>query len=507
MDCAAFAELNLNYSPEEFERIARQGAAPQVVTLMAGLDIAGQNPLEVYSLLRSARGYLLESAETGGHQPLYSMIGVEPCGQIMIGPNGIKTDAVPFGDESQPIDGKNPIGILRALTRKPAYHGPEEIIFPGGFVGYFAYETVFSLFAPLEGKGHINEDSPMGRFLYSPCIVFFDHTHDRASILYSVMLTSESNPRECYRHASAAIAGVKARVESAAARPVEVPENPVVPDIPGNMHSSMSKEEFEHAVRETKEAILAGEILQAVISRKISCPYGSDPLKIYRRLRETNPSPYMYFLEFGDQSVVGSSPEMLIRTEGRKAETVPIAGTRPRGVTPDEDMRLAQELLADEKERAEHIMLVDLARNDIGRVSSFGTVSVTRCMEVDKFSHVQHIVSRVEGELREDCDGFDALASCFPAGTVSGAPKIRAIEIIDSIEKSERGAYAGATGFAAFNGNLEFAITIRTVIVERERATVQAGAGIVADSNPEKEYYETENKARALIGAIMEAGP
>jgi anthranilate synthase component 1 len=498
---------NLNFSSEEFERIARQGTKPQIITLMTELDTRGHSPLEVYSLLRKGRGYLLESAETGGQQPLYSMIGVGPCTQVLIDKNGLHADCVAFGAEAATVEGSDPVAILRALTTTATFHGPGEVIFPGGLVGYLAYETAFSLFSPLEGKGHVDTDSHLGRFLYSPCVVFFDHTHDTASVLYSTLLTPESDPGENYRNAAAAIAETKARIERKHPGQTEKPERFPAAGIPVTTQSSMTKEEYEAAVQKTQEEIMAGEILQAVISRRISCVYNRDPLKIYRRLRETNPSPYMYFLEFGDQTIVGSSPEMLVRVEGKRAATVPIAGTRPRGATPEEDQRLAEELLGDKKERAEHIMLVDLARNDIGRVSSFGTVSVTRCMEVDKFSHVQHIVSRVEGELRDDCDGFDALASCFPAGTVSGAPKIRAIEIIGAIEQSERGPYAGATGFAAFNGNLEFAITIRTVVVEGGEATVQAGAGIVADSDPEKEYFETENKARGLISAIMEAGP
>lgn len=258
-------------------------------------------------------------------------------------------------------------------------------------------------------------------------------------------------------------------------------------------------------MKQTLEHIRAGNIFQAVISHRFQTPYTGDPFSIYEELRQLNPSPYLYFLEFGDETVIGSSPEMLIKADGEEIFTVPIAGTRPRGTTPAEDARLAEEMLADEKEKAEHLMLVDLARNDIGKVSAFGSVKVSSFMEVEKFSHVQHLTSQVTGRLRENSDRFDALGSCFPAGTLSGAPKLRAMQIIAELEPHPRGLYAGAVGYIGYDDRLEFAIAIRTTVVRDGVARFQTGAGIVADSNPTKEYEETRQKAGAMHAAISRA--
>ena len=259
-------------------------------------------------------------------------------------------------------------------------------------------------------------------------------------------------------------------------------------------------------VREAKVHIMAGDIFQVVLSRKITVPFRGDPRGIYRRIRSINPSPYLYYLNFGDEAIVGSSPEMLVKVQRGVVQTVRIAGTRPRGKDPEEDSCLADELLSDEKERAAHLMLVDLARNDIGRVSKFGSVTVPEFMEIEKFSHVQHIVSRVSGVLAKGKDRFDALASCFPAGTVSGAPKIRAMQIIADLESSPRGLYAGAVGYSGFDDLLEFAIAIRTVRIKDGLAEFSTGAGIVADSVPEREFEETVQKARAMVSAIGDRG-
>jgi anthranilate synthase component 1 len=270
---------------------------------------------------------------------------------------------------------------------------------------------------------------------------------------------------------------------------------------------SVTREEFLHAVERVKEHIRAGDIFQGVISRRIDIDFRENPFSVYQALRQINPSPYMYYLDYGDDlQVIGASPEMLVRVEKRQVTTVPIAGTRPRGRTRAEDETFACELLADEKERAEHTMLVDLARNDLGRVCKYGSVRVEDFMEVEQFSHVQHIVSTVKGALQDNLDGYEALKSCFPAGTVSGAPKIRAMQIIDEVEPDRRGLYAGAVGFMGFDQNLEFAITIRTIIARGGILSIQVGAGIVADSVPETEWYETENKARAMVNAIRKAG-
>jgi len=255
-------------------------------------------------------------------------------------------------------------------------------------------------------------------------------------------------------------------------------------------------------VKTAKEYIAAGDIYQVVLSQRFEAEISTDPFTVYRALRHVNPSPYMYFLRIGKVSVVGSSPEMLVRVEGGMAQTHPIAGTRPRGRTEEEDVRLGEELKRNEKERSEHVMLVDLGRNDIGRVSEFGTVRVSKFMGLERYSHVMHLVSIVEGKLADDRDRLDALVACFPAGTVSGAPKVRAMEIIAELEPCRRGIYAGAVGYLDFAGNLDFCITIRTLVIAGQRAMVQAGAGIVADSNPSAEYQETQDKARALVRAL-----
>ena len=266
--------------------------------------------------------------------------------------------------------------------------------------------------------------------------------------------------------------------------------------------SNVPREKFLQMVKTAKEYIAAGDIYQVVLSQRFEATISADPFTVYRALRHVNPSPYMYFLRIGKVSIVGSSPEMLVRVEGGMAQTHPIAGTRPRGKSDEEDTRLAEELKRNEKERSEHVMLVDLGRNDLGRVSQFGTVRVPQFMGLEKYSHVMHLVSIVEGKLADDQDRLDALVACFPAGTVSGAPKVRAMEIIAELEPDRRGIYAGAVGYLDFAGNLDFCITIRTLVITGTRATVQAGAGIVADSNPSAEYQETQDKAKALIRAL-----
>ena len=269
-----------------------------------------------------------------------------------------------------------------------------------------------------------------------------------------------------------------------------------------NFSSNITRKEFMSNVEVARDYIYSGDIVQVVLSQRLETESTGDKFLIYRNLKEINPSPYMYYLDFGVRKIVGSSPEMLARVEGRRVETYPIAGTRPRGKTPEEDEKLEREMLADEKERAEHVMLVDLGRNDVGRVAKYGTVKVTKFMEVEKYSHVQHMVSEVTGELKRGMDEFDAFQSIFPAGTVSGAPKVRAMEIIDELEPTKRGIYSGAVGYFSFNGNIDTAITIRTIVFERDKAYIQAGAGIVADSKPENEYIETMNKAKGMLKAL-----
>ncbi len=269
---------------------------------------------------------------------------------------------------------------------------------------------------------------------------------------------------------------------------------------------NIKKEQYEKAVEKAKEYVTAGDIFQVVLSKRYQFQFKGSLIPFYQSLRTINPSPYMYYIKFGEQQIVGSSPEMLVRIDNRMVETFPIAGTKPVSENPQENNRLAQELLADPKERAEHVMLVDLARNDLGRISKYGSVSVPEFMKVHQYSHVQHIVSQVVGELKENLQSYDALRAVFPAGTVSGAPKVRAMEIIDELEPCRRGPYAGAVGYFSYNGNADFAITIRTLFAHKNQAYIQAGAGIVADSVPEREWFETDHKAKALMQALERAG-
>ena len=327
-------------------------------------------------------------------------------------------------------------------------------------------------------------------------ILAFDHVKHRILIIANARVDPGTDLDTAYRFACAKIHFLEVELERSLSEPAVTPATSL------QVRSNTSQAAFEQAVLLAKDRITAGDVYQVVLSQRFETSVTADPFTVYRALRHVNPSPYMYFIRMGPLSIVGASPEMLVRVEGRRVVTHPIAGTRPRGRDDGEDERLAEELKQNEKERAEHVMLVDLGRNDIGRVSEYGTVRVAQLMGIERYSHVMHLVSRVEGRLREGQDRLDALAACFPAGTVSGAPKIRAMEIISELEPTRRGIYAGAVGYVDFAGNLDCCITIRTITMKDGRAYVQAGAGIVADSNPTAEFNETRDKASALLRAL-----
>jgi anthranilate synthase component 1 len=327
-------------------------------------------------------------------------------------------------------------------------------------------------------------------------VLAFDHARHRILVIANARITGDEDLESLYQFACARVGFVERELERALSRSTPPASHAL------EVSSNVTKERFEEMVRTAKEYIAAGDIYQVVLSQRFEAAVDADPFTVYRALRHVNPSPYMYFLRVGGRSIVGSSPEMLVRAEGRKVQTHPIAGTRPRGRTDEEDQRLGEELKRNEKERAEHVMLVDLGRNDLGRVCEYGSVRVPTYMTLERYSHVMHLVSVVDGKLDESHDRLDALVACFPAGTVSGAPKVRAMEIIAELEGGRRGVYAGAVGYLDFAGNLDFCITIRTVLIENGRAYVQAGAGIVADSNPTAEYEETRDKARAVLRAL-----
>jgi anthranilate synthase component 1 len=501
--------LKINLGLHEFLTATSNQPKPLIIPLCAELPLPEVSPLDVYTSTRKGCGFLLESIDGSEKIARYSFIGIDPEVIISIGENVEVRGNEPFVAISCDPEGDNPVDKIESILSRFNYINVKAPRFFGGMVGYFAYDCVYSLFDKMKGEtgGNKNPGNPDARFMLTKDCIVFDHRDRKLFIFSSPLLTYDSDLPAEYERSIAkitAIADHLAGLETGKPKTAQSRKKDRTGK-PGYV-SSLSQQAFEKSVERVKEHIVAGDIFQAVISRRMECEVGEDPFPIYAALREINPSPYMYYLDFGDEKVIGASPEMLVRVEKRKVTTVPIAGTRPRGENAVEDKRLAEELLLDRKERAEHTMLVDLARNDLGRICRFGSVEVGEFMGVEKFSHVQHIVSTVDGVLKDNLDCYDALKSCFPAGTVSGAPKIRAMQIIGEEEPEARGLYAGAVGWIGFDRNLEFAIAIRTVIVQGRQAYIQVGAGIVADSVPENEWKETENKAAAMLRAIERAG-
>jgi anthranilate synthase component 1 len=504
----AGASPRLNLSEEEFISAVEHQPRPLVIPLSLERPIPRISPLTIYAGLPGAKGFLLESMEGSEKVARYSLLGKDPDLTLTFGEEGgVEVEGrEPLLSIARSPGDEDAIGGLEAILHRFHFMNLKAPRYLGGLVGYLAYDVVYDLFPKVaqarerSGKKP-GSRSPLAQFMLARDCVVLDHVKGKAFLFSSPVVTYDSDPGELYRVARDRILALESRIRELEEEGDEFFLLPGKAD-PLFRRSGVSRPAFEESVRKVKEHILAGDIFQAVVSRKIECPLQGDPFRIYRALRMINPSPYMFYLNFGDLKVIGSSPEMLVRVERGKVTTVPIAGTRLRGKTPEEDERLAEELRSDEKERAEHLMLVDLARNDVGRVSRFGSVKVDEFMAVEKFSHVQHLVSTVQGTLSDHLTPFDALKSCFPAGTVSGAPKVRAMEIIEELEPEHRGLYAGAVGYAGFDRTLEFAITIRTIVARGRKAEVQVGAGIVADSDPAKEWEETENKGMALIRAI-----
>jgi anthranilate synthase component 1 len=480
---------------EEFKELARRGTfVPVCKEVVADL----LTPVSAFLKIAEDADYafLLESVEGGEHVGRYSFLGKDPF--LILRARGGRTTIERGGavtESDRPF-----IETLRRLMadfRSPFVPGLPR--FTGGAVGYLGYGAA-SWFDPVLGDLGQNEDgADDAGFMLFDTVLAFDHVQHRILIIANARITADEDLASLYQFACAKIAFLERELERNLS--VARPENRGALDV----RSNHTRERFEERVRIAKEYIAAGDIYQVVLSQRFETDIAADPFTVYRALRHINPSPYMFFVRMGGASgvsIVGSSPEMLVRVEGARVETHPIAGTRPRGRTDEEDVRLAEELKRNEKERAEHVMLVDLGRNDVGRVCQFGSVRVPQFMGLERFSHVMHLTSVVEGRLADDRDRLDALVSCFPAGTVSGAPKVRAMQIIRELEPGGRGLYAGAVGYLDFAGNLDFCIAIRTVIMSGGRAYVQAGAGIVIDSNPTAEYEETRDKARALLRAL-----
>jgi anthranilate synthase component 1 len=467
--------------------------ATNTQTLIREISADLETPISVYMKLRgSTPSFLLESVEGGERIARYSFIGIKPKAQYILRDGQI---------EIKDADGTH----TDQYNNDPTYFLQEEMSrfnfkaqagvprFIGGLVGYLGYESV-CYFEPVLKSKMIRAAIPDGIYLLADTVIAFDHARRSLSLIANVLDGDVDS-------ANRKLDEIESRIHQSLppSQPREVKSS--------KMRANMTQGRFEDMVRDAKEHIAAGDIFQVVLSQRFTRETDVEPFDVYRAVRRLNPSPYMFFFDFGMVDgeplfLVGSSPEMFVRLEGRTASLRPIAGTRPRGADSSADAALAQELLADPKERAEHVMLVDLGRNDLGRVCEYGTVKVSDFFTVEKYSHVMHIVSHVEGKLKPDLTAFDLVRASFPAGTVSGAPKVRALEIISDLEPDARGAYAGMVGYFGFDGNMDTCLALRTLIARGNTFSVQAGAGIVADSNPTTEFQETVNKASAMLKAI-----
>ncbi len=466
-------------------------ATTQTIVREISADL--ETPISVYMKLRGETpSFLLESVEGGERIARYSFIGVQPKAQYILRDGQIEIKDTD-GTRTVQYDNDPTYFLQQEMSRFNFKAQPGVPRFIGGLVGYLGYESVRFFEPTLQSKmkrGAI----PDGIYLLADTVIAFDHARRSLSLIANVL---DGDVEAANRKLDDIEARIHAPLPPAEKRNVQTSKT----------RSNMTQGRFEDMVRDAKEHILAGDIFQVVLSQRFSRETNVEPFDVYRAVRRLNPSPYMFFFDFGlvhDEPlfIVGSSPEMFVRLEGRTASLRPIAGTRPRGADANADAALAEELLADPKERAEHVMLVDLGRNDLGRVCEYGTVRVSDFFTVEKYSHVMHIVSHVEGKLKPELTAFDLVRAAFPAGTVSGAPKVRALEIIAELEPDARGAYAGTVGYFGFDGNMDTCLAIRTMVGRGNTFSVQAGAGIVADSNPSTEFQETVNKASAMLKAI-----
>ena len=478
-------------SPPAQASAAAHNLIPLRETFISDCETPVSAFLKLRELAPGEPAFLLESAEQGQRMGRYSFIGFRPRSVLRwsLGdpgdPYALAAAAVADCRQASPVDG---------VDGSP---------FNGGGVGFFGYDLVRTV-EPLGDPPSGPDDDPLGlpdmALMLTDALVTFDHLKHTITILANADLDAEPDLDLAQQTARRTIAEVRACLDGPVPR--RAPTGPARTSPAPRFQSNMSRERFEGMVERIVEYIYAGDAFQVVPSQRWSAEVPVEAFSIYRGLRTVNPSPYMYFLDFGDFQVAGASPEPLLTVTGRHVSTRPIAGTRPRGDTPEDDRRIAGELLEDEKERAEHVMLVDLGRNDLGRVCEYGSVHVDELMEVETYSHVMHIVSSVSGTLREDVGAMDALRSVLPAGTLSGAPKVRAMQIIDELEQTKRGGYGGAIGYLSYSGDLDTAIHIRTVVVKDGVAHVQAGGGTVADAKPVYEYEESVNKTKAVLGAV-----
>ncbi|MEO6036606.1 MAG: anthranilate synthase component I [Verrucomicrobiota bacterium] len=498
-------------SQTEFLELAKQGnLIPVTRTILADLE----TPLSVYRKIRGqGESFLFESVEGGEHIGRYSFVGCNP--RAVIKQTGNRIDVIENGKVVEkfgiPRAGKSECDkcvtdglqvVEQILKRYKAVSIPSLPRFTGGAVGFIGYEYIHDVEPVVPRPPQDELNTPVMYFLLADELLIFDRVSQTLTVLVNAIFDENTKPEDAYEEA----VGEVERLISLLEQPTEhIPVTPPkeIPELP--FQSNVPKEKFFENVQKAKEYISAGDIIQVVGSQRFSVPVKAAPLDIYRAARTINPSPYMFLLELDGFSLVGASPEIHVRCEDRKVEIRPIAGTRRRGKTPEEDSALEKELLADPKERAEHVMLVDLARNDLGRVCDYGSVQVKDLMIIERYSHVMHIVSQVEGKLSNDKTPYDLMRATFPAGTLSGAPKIRAMQIISQLEQTTRGPYGGCVGYFSFSGNLDCCITIRTALIKDGKAYVQVGGGWVNDSEPESEFQETVNKSKAMLKAVAMA--
>ena len=510
-------------TPDEFLKLAARGnLIPVTRRILADIE----TPLSAYRKIRGqGESFLFESVEGGEHLGRYSFVGCNP--RAIIKQTGQRVEVVENGKVVESFEiarrtGFQPVSELKNGDRQdacPTVHDGLEVVervmgkfravpvpglprFTGGAIGFIGYEFIHDVEPVVPRPPQDELQTPVMYFLIADQLLVFDRVAQTITILVNAILDDAENPAEAYENAVGEIERLVSLLEQPSDhQPVSLPaETPSIP-----FESNLTKEKFGANVLKAKEYITAGDIIQVVGSQRFSAPVKASPIDIYRAARSVNPSPYMFLLELDGFSLVGASPEIHVRCEEGKVEIRPIAGTRRRGKTAEEDVALEKELLADPKERAEHVMLVDLARNDIGRVCDFGSVQVKELMTIERYSHVMHIVTQVEGKLSADKTPYDLMRATFPAGTVSGAPKIRAMQIIAELEQTARGPYAGCVGYFSFNGNLDTCITIRTALIKDGKAYVQAGGGWVNDSTPEGEFQETVNKSMAMRKAVAMA--
>lgn len=491
---------------EEFKTLSRGG---NVIPVHERLSADTETPVSLYRKIRNESRYsfLLESVEGGEHLARYSFLGFNPFMKFEIRGTSFSVEA--FHDDVKVLPGlvrsdDHPLEALKKLFRHIKTVGIRDLPrFTGGAVGYFGYESVQLVESvPQPDNDDLNIADAVLLF-YDVLLVLDNATRQLVLISNAYLRDSDVPDEELRNEYEKAVAEIEA-LKMLLRRDADRPETSSAKG--GTTHEDLSKEDFCERVERSKKYILDGDIFQVVLSRRIRQTSSADPFDLYRNLRIVNPSPYLYFLQLDETAVAGSSPEMLVRIEQEVVQTRPIAGTRRRGETPEEDARLEADLLADPKERAEHLMLVDLGRNDLGRICEFGSVTVTQLMAVERYSHVMHIVSNISGRLKQELSPIDALFACFPAGTLTGAPKIRAMEIIAECEPVRRGVYGGAIAYIDFSGNLDSCIAIRTIVARKNELIFQAGAGVVHDSVPDREYDETNAKLAANLKALEMLG-